>query len=172
MHVVIEVRAINRKKTNNHSVARHIANLEALTSALHEIPGVRVTAQDFAQLQFAEQVALSHSAGVFVSMHGAGTTHIFHAALGTPNCCALVELQPDHTIGFQDAHGYANLARMHGLHYRRYEAADGRTGSKGTIVDVDIVKRLVGEAVDLVRTTPTCLHDVRDTKSAVMKEVL
>ena len=43
---------------------------------------VTVTAQDFAKLSFAEQVRLSHSASVFLSMHGAGTTHIFHMAVG------------------------------------------------------------------------------------------
>ena len=74
-----------------------------------------------------------------------------------------MELQPDHSIGFQDAYGYANLARMHGLHYSRYEASDGRTSQAGTAVDVQAVTKLVAEAAELVRTKPTCLHDVRDT---------
>jgi hypothetical protein len=65
------------------------------------------------------QVALSHSAGVFISMHGAGTTHIFHAALGQPNCCALVELFPDTTVELHAAQGYGNLARMLGFHHWR-----------------------------------------------------
>jgi len=124
---------------------------------------VRVTAQDFAKLPFEKQVELSHTAGVFVSMHGAGTTHIFHAALGRPNCCALVELQPDHSIGFQDAHGYGNLARMMGLHYYRYEAEDGTTGASGTSVNVHRVAQLIAKAADDVRERPTCLHDVKDT---------
>jgi hypothetical protein len=68
------------------------------------------------------QVALSHSAGVFISMHGAGTTHIFHAALGQPNCCALVELFPDTTVELHAAQGYGNLARMLGLHHWRHVA--------------------------------------------------
>jgi hypothetical protein len=67
-------------------------------------------------------VALSHSAGVVVSMHGAGTTHIFHAALGQPNCCALVELFPDTSIELHAAQGYGNLARMLGFHHWRHVA--------------------------------------------------
>ena len=149
-----------------HPQARHIANLAALQQALSALPNVRVTSQDFALLPFAAQVSLAHSAGVFVSVHGAGTAHgIFHAALGAPNCCALVELQPDHTLGYQNTQGYANLARLHGLHYYRYEASDGRTGPKGTTLDVGEVAELVRRAVAAVRTTPTCLHDARDTSS-------
>jgi len=128
-----------------------------------------VTAQDFAKLPFEKQVALSHTAGVFVSMHGAGTTHIFHQALGRPNCCALVELQPDHSIGFQDAHGYGNLARMMGLHYYRYEAADGATSPEGTTVNVGQVAALIAQAADDVRARPTCLHDVKDTTQPPFK---
>ncbi|KAJ1415501.1 hypothetical protein B484DRAFT_159469 [Ochromonadaceae sp. CCMP2298] len=79
VHVVIEVRTINPAKKNNHSTSRHIRNLAAVIKAIRKIPGVTVTAQDFAKIPFAEQVKLSHSAGVFISMHGAGTTHIFHA---------------------------------------------------------------------------------------------
>lgn len=120
VHVVIEVRAINPAKRNNHSSSRHIRNLQQLVAALNSIPGVRVTAQDFAKIPFEEQVALSHSAGVFISMHGAGTTHIFHSALGQPNCCALVELFPDRTIDLHTAQGYGNLARMLGMHHYRH----------------------------------------------------
>jgi hypothetical protein len=49
-----------------------------------------------------------------MSMHGAGTTHIFHAAIGSPNCCALVELFPDTSVDFYTAQGYGNIARMLG----------------------------------------------------------
>ena len=86
------------------------------------------------------------------------SSHIF-----SPVFSQQVELQPDHSIGFQDAHGYANLARMMGLHYRRYEAADGLTSKVGTRVDVGAIRALVTQAVDLVRNTPTCLHDTKDT---------
>jgi hypothetical protein len=59
------------------------------------LSNLRIRAQYFTAPSLRDQVALSHSAGVFVSMHGAGTTHIFHSAVGSPDCCALVELQPE-----------------------------------------------------------------------------
>jgi Glycosyltransferase 61 len=163
VHVVIELRAIDPKKKSILSQGRHISNVEDLRNALRQVKGIRVTVQDFAKLKFPEQVALSHSAGVFVSMHGAGTTHIFHSALGAPNCCALVELQPDHSLNFQSAQGYANLARLLGMSYYRYEASDGRTGPKGTEIDVERVTSLIKLAVNDVRTQRTCLNDVKDT---------
>ncbi len=113
VHVVIECRSINHSKSSlKHSTGRHIRNLRAVIDAVErKIPNIKVTAQDFAQLNMSAQVALSHSAGVFVSMHGAGTTHIFHSAVGKPNCCALLELFPDESIEFMHAQGYGNLAR-------------------------------------------------------------
>ena len=170
--VVIEARSINKKKTNNHSVARHIVNLDALVAELRTIPGVEVRAQDFATLAFKDQVALAHSAGVILSMHGAGTTHLFHMAVGRPNCCALVELQPDKSIGFQSAVGFGNLARMHGLHYFRYDAADGLTGPTGTTVNVEAIRGLVEQAVRAVTTKPTCLQQAKDTTTPVYSNPL
>jgi hypothetical protein len=167
VHIVIEVRKINKSKTNNHSSARYIRNLKALMHVLESIPNVRVTAQNFAEIPFAQQVQLSHSAGVFMSMHGAGTTHIFHAAIGSPNCCALIELFPDSTIEFVHAFGYGNLARMFGMHHYRYEASLGRTSREGTVVDVEAIYALAIQAVEAVRSKPTCLHDVRDTSIPV-----
>lgn len=164
VHIVLELRPIDKNKTDEHSSARHINNADHLISKLKQLSNVRVTAQDFTVLSFKEQVALSHSAGVFVSMHGAGTTHIFHSALGSPNCCALVELQPEERLGYKETKGYGNLARMHGLHYFRYSASDGRTGQNGTRVAVKEVVALVEEAVVTVSRKPTCLGNVRDTR--------
>ncbi len=167
VHIVIEVRAINKAKRNNHSAARHITNLKELVAALESIPGVKVTAQNFALLSFEQQVSLSHSASVFVSMHGAGTTHIFHSAVGEPNCCALIELFPDTTIEFHTAQGYGNIARMLGMHHYRNVAARGTTGKGGTRVSVGEIRALAVKAVEAVRTKPTCLHDVKDTLQGV-----
>ena len=81
-------------------------------------------------------------------MHGAGTAHaMFHAAIGSPNCCALVELQPESKLGYQHTRGYMNLARLFGLHYYRYQAKDGLTGTNGTVVDIDNVTDLVRQVV-------------------------
>ena len=100
-------------------------------------------------------------------MHGAGTAHaMFHAAIGSPNCCALVELQPESKLGYQHTKGYMNLARLFGLHFYRYQSRDGLTGANGTFIDIDNVTDLVRQAVAAVRTQPTCLHDPRDTTSA------
>lgn len=131
---------------------------------MEKISGVRITAQDFTKISFEKQVSLPHSAGVYVSMHGAGTTHIFHSALGASNCCALVELQPEERLGYKDTVGHGNLARRHGMHYYRYNAPTGYTAHTGTSVDVEDVVALVTRAVEAVSTSPTCLGDVRDTR--------
>lgn len=167
VHIVVETRAFKSEK-GMASICRYIPNMAELLRELRSLPNVRVTAQNFAEISFEEQVALTHSAGVFVSMHGAGTTHLFHAAIGSPNCCAVVELQPDHTMMFQNSHGHGNQARMLGSHYFRYEAAMGLTSSKGTRIDVKIVKNLVAAAVAKVRTKPSCLHDIRDTSNTTI----
>ena len=168
VHVIIEVRAINTAKRNNHSSARYIRNLHELIAALEkEVDNIRVTAQNFATLSFPEQVKLSNSMGILISMHGAGTTHIFHAAVGSRNCCGLVELFPDKTIEFYTAHGYGNLARMHGFHHDRIVAEQGMTTPKGTTVNIPSIVAAVQRQAVLVRQQPTCLHDVKDTTKPV-----
>lgn len=167
IHVIIEVRSINKRKLNNHSSARFIKNLRELTDALSTIHDVKVTAQDFAKLNFMEQVKLSHSMGIFMSMHGAGTTHIFHSAVGRQNCCGLVELFPDTSIEFHSAHGYGNLARMHGFYHDRLVARSGSTTPTGTTVDVSAIVRLVEKQSLQIRERATCLHDIKDTTSPI-----
>ena len=115
-------------------------------------------------MSFEKQVPLSHSAGVYVSMHEAGPTHIFHSALGATNCCALVELQAEERLGYKDTVEYGNLTRRHGMHYYRYNAPTGYTAHTGTSVGVEDVVALVTRAVEAVSTSPTCLGDVRDTR--------
>ena len=172
LHIVIEARHIDYSKGNNHATSRHIKNLDRLIEILSSIDGVNVTAQNFAKISFDKQVALAHSASIFISMHGAGTTHIFHSAIGEKNCCAFIELQPDPTIGFQSAWGYANIARMLGMHYYRYEAAIGLTSEDGTVVDVNIIKQLVQSAIADIKKTKNdavCLHDIRDTRKPLFQ---
>ena len=135
MHIVIGARAIEDHKSKESS-ARYVKNMAELLAKIESIPRVRVTVQDFALLDFAEQVKLSHSAGVFLSMHGAGVTHIAHAAIGAPNCCALIEMFPDSSTGFHTIWGFGNLARHLGMHYYRYEAKAGATDATGTAVDI------------------------------------
>ena len=166
VHLVISARAVEAHKSKESS-ARYVKNMAALLDAVKGIPGVRVTVQDFAKIDFAAQVNLSHSAGVLLSMHGAGVTHIVHSSVGAPNCCALIELFPDHSTGFHTIWGFGNLARHLGLHYYRYEAKDGKTDAGGTAVDVAEVRALVRHAVEAVRIAPSCLLRVKDTRVPV-----
>ena len=162
VHIVVEIRPFVKSK-GAASRCRYVSNMDRVLDGLRALEGVRVTAQNLTELSFTEQVKLVHSAGVYISMHGAGTTHLFHSAIGRPNCCALLEMLPDARSGFQSVHGFGNQARMLGMHYFRYEAADGLSRSDGTHVDVGVVVGLARNAVKAVRTKPTCLHDVRDT---------
>ena len=68
VHVVLEVRVLAKKKAQ--SAGRIISNLRELVSEIEKIPNVRLTVQEFARIPFKKQVALAHSAGVFISMHG------------------------------------------------------------------------------------------------------
>lgn len=106
LHVVIEVREINPAKRNAHASARYMRNLGAVVHALQSISGIRVTAQNFAALTFLQQIQLAHTANILISAHGAGTTHIFHMALGQTDCCALLELFPDTSVDLYTAQGY------------------------------------------------------------------
>lgn len=68
VHVVLEVRVLAKKKAQ--SAGRIISNLRELVSEIEKIPNVRLTVQEFAKIPFKKQVALAHSAGVLISMHG------------------------------------------------------------------------------------------------------
>ena len=134
------------------SIARYILNLEEVESEIRKIPGVIVTSEDLSVIGFKKQVSVAHSAGVFVSMHGAGTTHIYHSAIGENNCCGLVELQPDKNIGgFYHAHGFGNIARNLGMGYVRHVSADGSTTPQGTTLDARAVGETVRRMVEQVR---------------------
>ena len=110
MHIVIEARSADPKKKIV-STARYIPNIKELAESITtNIPNIKLTIQDFAKIPFTEQVSLSHSAGVFVAMHGAGATHIYNMAVGKKNCCAMVELQPDRANGEMIYHAPVSVA--------------------------------------------------------------
>jgi hypothetical protein len=52
---------------------------------------------------------------------------------------------------------------MLGLHHFRHVSDTGTTHRDGTDLNVEEMKRTVSQAVDAVRTKPTCLHDVKNT---------
>ena len=56
---------------------------------------------------------------------------------------------------------------MLGLHHYRYEAALGATQTFGTTVDVARLTDIVQAAIQAVLGRPTCLHEVRDTRSLI-----
>ena len=58
----------NKRKPQ--SRGRIISNLNEVVREIEDIPGVKLTVQEFSKIPFKKQVALAHSAGVFVSMHG------------------------------------------------------------------------------------------------------
>lgn len=168
IHIVIEVRKINPAKHGaKTNTGRVIRNLNEFVDALSKLPNVKVTAQDFALLPFMEQIKLAHSASILISMHGAGTTHIFHAALGQKNCCGLLELFPDRTVDLYTAEGYGNLARMLGFHHYRLVGSTGSTTPTGTFVDIENAKSLVEKLIHRIQEQPTCLHNVADTRYPV-----
>jgi hypothetical protein len=68
VHVVLEVRVLSKKKAQ--SAGRIISNLRELVREIEKIPNVMLTVQEFAKIPFKKQVALAHSAGVLISMHG------------------------------------------------------------------------------------------------------
>lgn len=49
------------------------------------------------------------------------------------------------------------------MHVNYFDIDHGTTNAAGTAVNVDTIKEIVAKAVDAVRTTPTCLHNVKDT---------
>jgi capsular polysaccharide biosynthesis protein len=160
VHVVIEVREFNRKKANAlQSGGRVISNMDELVAEIKAIPGVKLTVKSFARIPFKEQVALAHSAGVLLTMHGAGTANMFHSAIGAPNCCSLIELFPDTTLPFSTIRGFGNLARHMGMHYFRYQAKEGSSSIAGTKVDISAVVKLVKDAVQAVKEKPSCLNN-------------
>jgi hypothetical protein len=59
---------------------------------------------------------------------------------------------------------------MLGVHYFRYEAPDGATSFQGTFLDSKKVAELVRQAIEAVKTKPTCLHRVVDTTQSIFSD--
>lgn len=166
IHIVIENRIDNKYHPEGNS--RLIANINELYVKISRLPNVKITVQNFGNISFQQQVELAHSASILISMHGAGTTHIFHSAIGETNCCALIELRPFHH-DFINAEGYQNLARMLGIHYYQYLSPMGMQNAEGTIVNVDTLMSLINQAIKKINNGPICLHNVQDTTKNVYK---
>jgi hypothetical protein len=95
-------------------------------------------------------------------MHGAGICQIYNAAIGLPNCCSLIELFPDASVGFSHIQGFGNTARYLGMSYYRHVAVQGSSDKhEGTRITVTEVLDLLKSAVDDVKNKEICHHDVR-----------
>lgn len=154
-NILIDNRKLDAKKELGNR-ARHIKNMNSLVDEISKIPKVTVRLQDFSLLNFPDQIKAVHSANIFISMHGAGTTHIFHMAVGRPNCCAVIELQPEGKFGYNKTFGFGNLARHLGIYHFRYVAADGSSSSDGSTVAIGDLKRNVLNAIDNIRERSSC----------------
>ena len=179
LHILVLVRPKTGKAGGN---ARVLSNIQELLDAIYNmknvagsngnIPPLKVTVQDMGHLPFDKQVALAHSASIFIGMHGAGIPHIFNAAIGEPNCCSLIELFPDPSIGFSHIQGFGNIARYLGMSYYRHVASAGQSSKTGgTSITIKDVITLLRHAIVDVKEKSICLHDVR-TDNALGSSVL
>ena len=157
--ILLEVRPYNPNKSGTASICRVFQNPNEIFQTLNSIPGVKVIRHNLAEVPFKRQVEIVHSAGIYISMHGAGTAQISNMALGSPNCCALIELSPDPSYQFTNANG--NFARLLGLRYFSYQANISDTNSSGTLIDIKKLKDIVLDAITTIKTSPTCVNGAR-----------
>ena len=157
--IVIELRPFYQNKGKSSSV-RVIGNVKDVVKKLQSLDNVKVITQTFSEIPFEQQVALVHSANIYISMHGAGTVHVTNMAIGSPNCCALIELQPHPSHGV--VVGNENFGRLLGVSYFKFVADEKDTTESSTNIDPVKLHEIVINAIDAIRTKPTCLHDIRD----------
>lgn len=84
--------------------AAGISNSDELEGVLDELSQVlstsngavvfKVVVQDFDVLTFDEQVALVMQSSILIGMHGTGISLSMHMAVGTKNCCGVIEIFP------------------------------------------------------------------------------
>ena len=158
-NVLLNLRKADPKKGAS-AKARCISNSRELIKELSTIDRVNVIPIDFSNLSFEDQVKLSSNSSIIVGMHGAGLGHIFHQAIGNPNCCSLIEIFPksDERQSYEDIRVFGNTARHLGLHYFSYHINSPPLSSSGeSKLDIDAVKKLVKMAVYLTKNKPACL---------------
>jgi hypothetical protein len=121
---------------------------------------VKVDAADFTGVPYEQQLRRVRAAHIVIGMHGAGLVHVLHSP-DTDSCggpTALIELLPKHRAYIQ---GVKHFAAYMDRRYWRYENHDpARETDRGTVVDLDRVWGMVGEAVQANvagRTSPSCL---------------
>ena len=93
---------------------RNILNQEQLVSALKTVGAINLTVAEYSprRLSFLQQLQQTHNSDVFITMHGAGLTHL----LFLPDWGAVIEL-----YNCEDAACYRDLAAIRGVKYLTWE---------------------------------------------------
>ncbi|KAF2251139.1 glycosyltransferase family 61 protein [Trematosphaeria pertusa] len=100
--------------------SRQLVNQQECIDALKKaFPDIQVNVYDFAQLDFAAQLNVTHNTNVLVGVHGAGMMHTIYLRPGS----AVVEIQPQSNT-FQ---GHRNFARGLELEYYMTHGKDAKT---------------------------------------------
>ncbi|XP_069793200.1 EGF domain-specific O-linked N-acetylglucosamine transferase isoform X2 [Narcine bancroftii] len=94
---------------------RRILNQDELVKALKTVSVFDVTVVDYRDIGFSEQLKITHNSDIFISMHGAGLTHL----LFLPDWAVIFEL-----YNCEDDRCYLDLARLRGIHYMTWEKSD------------------------------------------------
>ncbi|GBP76717.1 EGF domain-specific O-linked N-acetylglucosamine transferase [Eumeta japonica] len=95
---------------------RAILNEKEIVEALNKIDGYEVRRVVYdKKISFVKQLEITHNTDVFVSMHGAGLTHL----LFLPDWAAVFEV-----YNCEDPNCYADLTRLRGLKYITWERKD------------------------------------------------
>ncbi|KAK3513007.1 hypothetical protein QTP70_035181, partial [Hemibagrus guttatus] len=96
---------------------RRILNQQELINALKTVALFEVKLVDYKykDMQFLEQVRMTHNSDIFIGIHGAGLTHL----LFLPDWAVIFELYNCH-----DESCYRDLARLRGVHYLTWQRAD------------------------------------------------
>ena len=149
-------------EANIKATARIIKNFKSMQDELESIPNVQISVHDFSEVSFDKQLEVVRSSQVIVGMHGAALAHMFHMSIGSKFCCAVVELFPEKKFGYQDIHGYRNIALNLGVKYFRHEEKIGSAEDGGSVLDVNAVRQLVLLAVTAFTKSSSCLNDVKN----------
>ena len=82
-----------------------------------------------------------------------------HMAIGTPNCCAFIEIIPK-VPEFLPIHGHGNMARHLGIYHYRHVVTTPHTGA-GSVVEIQDIIKITKQAIRTIQNKPTCLMNVK-----------
>ncbi|XP_043564250.1 EGF domain-specific O-linked N-acetylglucosamine transferase isoform X4 [Chiloscyllium plagiosum] len=94
---------------------RRILNQDELVKALKTVTVFDVRVVDYKDIRFLEQLKITHNSDIFISIHGAGLTHL----LFLPDWAVIFEL-----YNCEDERCYFDLARLRGVNYMTWEKSD------------------------------------------------